>query len=172
MVAPNLIASARRAPHVIEQLIQPLSFADAPNKGSTDVGDISWFVPTCGLRVARFAADSPGHSWQNVACIGSSIGEKGTMTAAKVLAASALDLLEKPDILTAARRPRQANGIEEVHLAHSEETEGTSKNSLTNLDRRAETSPRTTPRATKSIEAFLAPSRLRLLNKDHFPGTS
>lgn len=90
-------------PLAIDESIQPLSFADEPNKGSTDVGDISWFVPTCGLRVACFAADSPGHSWQNVACIGSSIGEKGTITAAKVLAVSALDLLEKPDVLTAAR---------------------------------------------------------------------
>lgn len=90
-------------PVAIDESIQPLSFADEPNKGSTDVGDISWHVPTCGLRVACFAADSPGHSWQNVACIGSTIGEKGTITAAKVLAVSALDLLEKPDVLAAAR---------------------------------------------------------------------
>jgi aminobenzoyl-glutamate utilization protein B len=90
-------------PLAIDESIQPLSFADEPNKGSTDVGDISWFVPTSGLRIACFAADSPGHSWQNVACIGSSIGEKGTITAAKVLAVSALDLLEKPEVLTAAR---------------------------------------------------------------------
>ena len=90
-------------PLAIDELIQPLSFADEPNKGSTDVGDISWFVPTCGLRVSCFAADSPGHSWQNVACIGSSIGEKGTIAAARVLAVSALDLLEKPDVLAAAR---------------------------------------------------------------------
>ncbi len=90
-------------PVAIDESIQPLSFADEPNKGSTDVGDISWFVPTCGLRVACFAADSPGHSWQNVACIGSTIGEKGTIAAAKVLAVSALDLLEKPDVLNAAR---------------------------------------------------------------------
>lgn len=90
-------------PLAIDESVQPLSFADEPNKGSTDVGDISWFVPTSGLRVACFAADAPGHSWQNVACIGSTIGEKGTITAAKVLAVSALDLLENPDALSAAR---------------------------------------------------------------------
>lgn len=89
-------------PQAIDESIQPLSFVDEPNKGSTDVGDISWHVPTCGLRVACFAADTPGHSWQNVACIGSTIGEKGTITAAKVLAVSALDLLEKSDVLAAA----------------------------------------------------------------------
>lgn len=87
----------------IDESIKPLSFADEPNKGSTDVGDISWFVPTVGVRVACFAAESPGHSWQNVACIGSTIGEKGTITAAKVLAVAALDLLEKPELLTAAQ---------------------------------------------------------------------
>lgn len=73
------------------------------SKGSTDVGDVSWFVPTGGLRTVCFAADSPGHSWQNVAAIGSSIGEKGTIYAAKSLAATAIDLLEHPAYLDAAR---------------------------------------------------------------------
>ena len=94
-------------PQAIDETIQPLSFADESGKGSTDVGDISWHVPTCGLRVACFAADSPGHSWQNVACIGSTIGEKGTITAAKILAISALDLIEKPELRTAAREDFQ-----------------------------------------------------------------
>ncbi len=70
--------------------------------GSTDVGDVSWQVPTGGLRTACFAAGSPGHSWQNVAAIGSSIGEKGTIYAAKVLAVTAIDLLEKPALVEAA----------------------------------------------------------------------
>jgi aminobenzoyl-glutamate utilization protein B len=71
--------------------------------GSTDVGDISWHVPTGGLRTACFAAESPGHSWQNVAAIGSTIGEKGVAYAAKVLACTALDLLEDPRALAAAK---------------------------------------------------------------------
>lgn len=72
-------------------------------KGSTDVGDISWYVPTGGLRMTCFAAGSPGHSWQNVASIGSSIGGKGTLCAAKVLATATLDLLEKPDLVASAK---------------------------------------------------------------------
>lgn len=91
-------------PLAIDESVQPLSFVDEPNKGSTDVGDISWHVPTCGFRVACFAAESPGHSWQNVACIGSSIGEKGTITAARVFAVTGLDLLERPEILAAAKQ--------------------------------------------------------------------
>jgi aminobenzoyl-glutamate utilization protein B len=71
--------------------------------GSTDVGDISWHVPTGGFRAACFASDAPGHSWQNVAAIGSTIGEKGTAYAAKVLACTTLDLLEDPKLLAAAK---------------------------------------------------------------------
>src|SRR5690606_18198365 len=56
--------------------------------GSTDVGDVSWHVPTSGISTACFAAGSPGHSWQNVAAIGSPIGHKGMMVASKVLALS------------------------------------------------------------------------------------
>ncbi|MCH7727664.1 MAG: peptidase dimerization domain-containing protein, partial [Planctomycetes bacterium] len=74
-----------------------------PSKGSTDVGDISWRVPTGGLRTTCFAHGSPGHSWQNVACIGSSIGEKGILYAAKVLAITTVDLLEDPKLIAAAR---------------------------------------------------------------------
>ncbi len=90
-------------PLALDESIQPLPKADDPNKGSTDVGDISWHVPTSGVRIACFPADCPGHSWQNVASIASTIGEKGTITAAKVLAVSALDLLEKPEVIAAAR---------------------------------------------------------------------
>src|SRR5262249_44734608 len=71
--------------------------------GSTDVGDISWHVPTGGIDTACFAAGSPGHSWQNVAAIGSPIGHKGLLVAAKVLALSAVDLLQDPQALKDAR---------------------------------------------------------------------
>jgi aminobenzoyl-glutamate utilization protein B len=73
------------------------------SKGSTDVGDISWRVPTGGLRTACFVAGAPGHSWQNVATIASSIGEKGMLYAAKTLAVSALDLFEDSRWIAAAR---------------------------------------------------------------------
>lgn len=83
--------------------MQPLSESQGTSKGSTDVGDISWHVPTGGLRTACMAAGSPGHSWQNVACIGSSIGEKGIVFAAKSLAVTAIQLLQDEDLRIAAR---------------------------------------------------------------------
>lgn len=73
------------------------------DNGSTDVGDISWHVPTGGLSAACFAAGSPGHSWQNVAAVGSPIGHKGMMVASKVLALSAIELMQDPKAVAAAR---------------------------------------------------------------------
>jgi aminobenzoyl-glutamate utilization protein B len=72
--------------------------------GSTDVGDISWHVPTSGIDTVCFAAGSPGHSWQNVAAVGSPIGHKGLLVAAKVLALSAVDLLQDGRALDEARK--------------------------------------------------------------------
>ncbi len=84
--------------------IEPLPEKPYPaDGGSTDVGDISWQVPTSGLDTVCFAAGSPGHSWQNVAAIGSPIGHKGLLVAAKVLALSAVDLLQDPQALQDAR---------------------------------------------------------------------
>lgn len=90
-------------PVAIDESVHSLEESSRPSKGSTDVGDISWFVPTGGIRTSCFVAKSPGHSWQNVACIGSSVGEKGIVYASRVLAVSALDLFQKADLLEAAR---------------------------------------------------------------------
>ena len=87
----------------LDETVHPLAGASEGGKGSTDVGDISWFVPTGGFRSTCFASGSPGHSWQNVAAIGSSIGEKGMIYAAQVMATSALDLFEQPEHLAAAK---------------------------------------------------------------------
>src|SRR5262249_10511678 len=81
---------------------------DLPEKpyndgGPTDVGDISWYVPTSGVTTACFCAGSPGHSWQNVAAAGSPIGHKGMMVAARVLALSAAELLQSPEVLKEAK---------------------------------------------------------------------
>lgn len=71
--------------------------------GSTDVGDVSWQTPTAQINTACFAAGSPGHSWQNVAVGGSSIGDKGFIYAAKVIACAAIDCFENPEIIQKAK---------------------------------------------------------------------
>lgn len=90
-------------PLAIDDRIHRATVNGPPSKGSTDVGDISWRVPTGGLRTTCMVAQSPGHSWQNVAAIGSSIGEKGIIYAAKTLALTALELYQQPKLIVAAR---------------------------------------------------------------------
>lgn len=70
---------------------------------STDVGDISWLVPTVGLGTATWVPGTSAHSWQAVAANGMSIGFKGMINAAKVMAMTGVDLLMNPALLTQAR---------------------------------------------------------------------
>ncbi len=71
--------------------------------GSTDVADISWVTPTVGLGTATFVPGSAGHSWQNVAAAGMSIGEKGAVNAAKTLALTGADLFTDPELIAKAK---------------------------------------------------------------------
>jgi aminobenzoyl-glutamate utilization protein B len=67
--------------------------------GSTDVGDLSQIVPVSMLRTACWPTGVSGHSWGNVACSGMSIGHKGMMHAAKIMAVAAMALYSSPDHL-------------------------------------------------------------------------
>jgi aminobenzoyl-glutamate utilization protein B len=67
--------------------------------GSTDVGDLSQVVPVSMLRTTCFPNGCPGHSWGNVAASGTSIGHKGMMHAAKVMAVAAVELFTDPSHL-------------------------------------------------------------------------
>ncbi len=84
-----------------EREIQPVD--RRRTSGSTDVGDVSWTVPTIGFRTATWVPGTPAHSWQAVAAGGMSIGFKGMENASKVLALTAVELFTQPDLITAAR---------------------------------------------------------------------
>jgi aminobenzoyl-glutamate utilization protein B len=71
--------------------------------GSTEVADVSQITPTGQITTTCWPIGTPGHSWQIVASVGSSIGVKGMLLAAKVLALAGLDLLTRPDLLAEAR---------------------------------------------------------------------
>jgi aminobenzoyl-glutamate utilization protein B len=71
--------------------------------GSTDVGDVSWITPLSELRTACFATGAAGHSWGVSATCGMSIGHKGMMHAAKIMALAAMDLYTEPEHLRRAR---------------------------------------------------------------------
>jgi aminobenzoyl-glutamate utilization protein B len=84
--------------------VEPLEATD-PNAGggSTDVGDVSWVVPTLRLSVATAPVGTPWHSWAVVACGGMSIGHKGMLHASKTLAMTMVDLYEDPKKIEAVK---------------------------------------------------------------------
>jgi len=91
-----------KAPAIEEvKNIQPLNFL--PGGGSSDVGDVSYAVPTVGLQAATWIPGTPAHSWQAVACGGTEIGTKGMMVAAKTMSLTAIDLFTDPDLLQKAK---------------------------------------------------------------------
>jgi aminobenzoyl-glutamate utilization protein B len=82
--------------------IKPLVL-DQAESGSTDVGDVSWVVPTVQLSTATWVPGTAAHSWQAVAAGGMSIGAKGMMVAAKVMALTGADLFATPATIEAAK---------------------------------------------------------------------
>jgi aminobenzoyl-glutamate utilization protein B len=71
--------------------------------GSTDVSDVSWQAPTVEFSTATWVLGTPAHSWQAVAQSGVGVGHTSLIFAAKVMAATAIDLLTNSDALTRAK---------------------------------------------------------------------
>lgn len=87
----------------INDFLLPLWHSRMISAGSTDVGDVSRQTPTVQIHAATWASGTPGHSWQAVSAGKSGMAHKGMLLAAKVLAATAWDLFEQPELLRAAR---------------------------------------------------------------------
>jgi aminobenzoyl-glutamate utilization protein B len=85
------------------EIVQPFEQPEERNSGSTDVGDISWVVPTVGLGTATWVPGTSAHSWQAVAAGGTGIGAKGMLVAAKSIALTAMDLFNNPETCTKAK---------------------------------------------------------------------
>ena len=80
-----------------------LPYRETHGYGSTDVGDISWVVPTGGVRIATWVPGTSSHSWQAVAAGGTSIGLKGTKLAAEILSDTAIELLLDTSLIDQAK---------------------------------------------------------------------
>ena len=88
----------------INDFVAPLYTGECFSPGSTDVGDVSWQTPTAQVHTATFTSCAPGHSWQNVSLGKTSIGHKGMLLAAKVIAAAAVELFETPALVEEAKQ--------------------------------------------------------------------
>ena len=84
-----------------QELIQP--YMTSHSYGSTDVGDVSWLVPTAGVRTATWVPGTAAHSWQAVASGGTSIGIKGAELAAKTIASTAIDIFNDQTLILKAQ---------------------------------------------------------------------
>ena len=93
--------------------VAPLDRRSLGGEGSTDVGDVSWAVPTVQARVATCAIGTPFHTWQLTAQGKSPMAHEGMIHAAKAMAATARVLIEEPTTLAAAQEAHRR------HLARS-----------------------------------------------------
>ncbi|MDN3567358.1 M20 family metallopeptidase [Paeniroseomonas aquatica] len=84
-------------------VVVPLEVRGAPMMGSTDVGDVSWVVPTVQARGAVYAIGTPGHSWQLTGQGMLPAAHKGMVHVAKVMAGTAVDAILNPAIIETAK---------------------------------------------------------------------
>ncbi len=84
--------------------VAPLDRQSTGGEGSTDVGDVSWAVPTVQARVTTCAMGTPFHSWQLTAHGKTGIAHKGMLHAAKIMAGTGRDLFEQSEKISEARR--------------------------------------------------------------------
>jgi len=82
----------------------PLPFKSAQGEtASSDIGEVSAVVPLGEVTIATRPIGTPGHHWAQTTCAAHPLGYKGMLTAAKILAASAIDVLTDPSLVKAAR---------------------------------------------------------------------
>jgi aminobenzoyl-glutamate utilization protein B len=101
--ARELQKAAGVDPKGIDGSVKPLEGQELEG-GSTDVGDVSWLVPTLHVSVTTAPVDVPWHAWPVVASAGMSIGHKGMVHAAKTLAVTMVDLFEDAAVREAVRK--------------------------------------------------------------------
>ena len=92
-----------RVPPVFEGVAPYDPTAEVVLAGSTDVADVSWVTPTAQAWVACFAFGTPMHSWQLVSQGKTGLAHAGLVRAARVLTATAIELIERPELIAQAR---------------------------------------------------------------------
>ena len=114
-IAEKVMELSKNMTKPLNDFIMPMYSGECFIPGSTDVGDVSWQTPAAQVETVCWPANMPHHSWQAVASGKSGYAYKGMLLAGKVLAASAIDLLQHPEALEAAREEfarRSAKGYD------------------------------------------------------------
>ena len=118
----DIVASCQRAGATPKfdtplcDLIVPLEAKRAAMLGSTDVGDVSWTVPTVQARGATYAIGTPGHSWQLTAQGKNPAAHKGLVHVAKIMAATAAEALRDETLIARAKADHQARTAAQPYI--------------------------------------------------------
>jgi aminobenzoyl-glutamate utilization protein B len=86
----------------VSDLRGPIPEEERRGGGSDDIGDISWTVPTVSLQYPANIPNLPGHNWANAIAMATPIAHKGSTAGAKAQAMTMLDILMRPEVVTAA----------------------------------------------------------------------
>lgn len=87
-----------------------------PIPGLSDVGDVSWICPVSQCGTSTWPAGTAAHSWQAVACGKSDFAHKGTLYAGQIIAATAIDVCNNPEIIeTAWKQLKEKTGNHPYH---------------------------------------------------------
>jgi aminobenzoyl-glutamate utilization protein B len=97
--AKGIQKSCRKEEKGLTDKIEPFKISSEERGGSTDVAEVSRITPTVQLNVACTPLGIPWHSWAVVASSGHSIGQKGMLLAAKVMALTAIDFLNDKNLI-------------------------------------------------------------------------
>ena len=89
--------------------IVPLAPPRPTNVGgpSSDAADVSWITPRVGFYAACWPPGVPNHNWAATACTGHNIGHQGMLSAARYMAATAVDLITQPEVLAKIKEEHQ-----------------------------------------------------------------
>ena len=87
-----------------------------PIPGSSDVGDVSWICPVSQCGTSTWPVGTAAHSWQAVACGKSDFAHKGMLYAGQIIAATAIDVCNNPEIIeTAWKQLKEKTGNHPYH---------------------------------------------------------
>ena len=97
--------------------VKPFSKAgNVPIPGSSDTGDVSWVCPVSQCAASTWPAGTAAHTWQAVACGKSDFAHRGMLYAGQVLAATAIDVCNHPEIIAEAwKQLREKTGNNPYH---------------------------------------------------------